>query len=78
MTSRYRNGVTVPEQVWLGMEKGRWPVQCFPDKEMALRWAAKETQEIPRVIFGPVDIPLEVPMYKAEIVPASQKEVPLR
>lgn len=60
-----------PDQVWLGMIRGQWPVMAFTDEQMAARWAAGETNAN-RIAFviGPVPIPPDLTPRAAKMVPA--------
>lgn len=68
----------LPEEVWLGVEVGRWPIQAFSMQDMATRWAAEGKQDTPiqagdrRRIFR-VSIPADVEAFEAEHVPATTR-----
>ena len=64
-----------PEQVWLGMKRGEWPVEAFPSEDMAQRWASQggsgHSNERIRYVVGPVSVPRDLPARRARTVPAS-------
>jgi hypothetical protein len=68
----------LPEEIWLGIEVGKWPVQAFPSQDMAARWAAEGKQDTPiqvgdrRRIFR-VSIPADTETFEAEKIPATTR-----
>ena len=67
-----------PEQIWLGMVRGEWPVHAFADQAQAVSWA-RHTELNNRVtcyIVGPVDVPQDAEVRRIRIVPESVVLVP--
>ena len=68
----------LPEEVWLGVEIGCWPIQAFPSQEMAARWSAEGKPDTPmqvgdrRRIFR-VTVPADVEVFESEKVPATTR-----
>lgn len=68
----------LPEEVWLGIEIGKWPIQAFPSEQMAARWAADGEPDTPvksgdrRRIFM-VKIPTATEIFEVEKVPATTR-----
>lgn len=68
----------MPEQVWLGVEVGRWPIRAFGTRDEAARWAAQGKQDTPiasgdrRRIF-PVAIPADTQAFESESIPSSTR-----
>lgn len=66
-------GAGFPEQVWLGIKRGEWPVEAFNDEEMAKRWSAQGgngmTSERIRYVVGPIDVDPDLPARRAVKVP---------
>jgi len=64
----------LPDFVWLGIEVGEWPIQCFPSESMARNWAAEQPDAIgakrARRIWR-VDIPADAEVYRVAPVPAT-------
>lgn len=64
-----------PEEVWLGIKRGEWPVEAFPNEDMARRWASHggsgNSNERLRYVVGPVQVPRDLPARRARIVPES-------
>jgi hypothetical protein len=64
----------LPDFVWLGIQVGEWPIQCFPSESMARSWAAEHPDAIganrARRIWR-VDIPADVEVYRVAPVPAT-------
>lgn len=65
----------LPEQVWLGIKVGEWPLTAFTSQESAERWASVAgIGERERRIWA-VDIPVDTQTFKVEQIPASTKLV---
>lgn len=68
----------LPEEVWLGIEVGCWPIHSFPDQGAAERWAAKGEPDTPikagdrRRIFR-VAVPADTETFEVETVPAATR-----
>lgn len=62
-----------PGQVWLGIKRGEWPVEAFPDEDMAQRWASQGgngmTNERVRYVVGPINVDPTLPARRAVKVP---------
>lgn len=70
----------LPEQAWLGVVVGQWPLRAFTDQAQAERWAAEakwepERQEYEHRRIWSVDVPTGTQTFKVETVPAATKLV---
>lgn len=76
--ARTRRPHWLPEQVWMGVIVGQWPVQTFTAQAQAERWASQAPWDPaaqryePRRIWA-VDIPAGTQTFTVEKVPASTK-----
>lgn len=61
----------LPEEAWLGVEIGKWPIQAFPTQETAARWAVGDRRRIFRVT-----IPANTETFEVEVVPATTRLKP--
>lgn len=72
----------LPEEVWVGVEIGKWPLQAFATQAMAARWATAGKPDTPmqvgdrRRIFR-VTVPADVETFEAETVPATTRLKPV-
>ncbi len=62
-----------PTEVWLGIKRGEWPVEAFPDEDIARRWAAQggngTTAERIRYVVGPIPVDAGLPARRAVRIP---------
>lgn len=58
---------TFPQQVWLGIIKGQWPLKAWHVESQAQAWAAENPS---RYVLGPIDLDLDVEVRKAHFVPS--------
>jgi len=66
-----------PEQVWLGMVRGEWPVHAFADQAQAVSWAKHtEARNQTCYIVGPVDVPQDAEVRRIQVIPESVVLVP--
>lgn len=64
--------VGFPEEVWLGMMSGEWPVRAFPKEYMARSWAAgSSTHSGVRYVIGPISVDPALAAYRAVTIPAT-------
>lgn len=61
--------VGAPEQVWIGVTVGIWPVQAFINEEQAMKWSAESDLDAMRYIIGPIRIAGSTVVRRAEVVP---------
>lgn len=61
----------LPEDAWMGVVIGEWPLYAFTSKDQAARWAC----ESDRRRVWPVTIPADVPVSKGVVVPSTHKLV---
>lgn len=60
-----------PQQVWLGMVSGQWPLKAWHIEGQAVAWAAEGNENQPRYVLGPIDLDLSVEVRKAHVKPAA-------
>lgn len=76
MSEQTKRRFSIPDFVWLGIEVGEWPIQCFPSESMARNWASAQPDAIgakrARRIWR-VDIPADVEVFRVEPVPATTR-----
>lgn len=59
-----------PQQVWLGIVNGQWPLKAWHIEAQAQAWAAEANETQPRYVLGPIDLDLDVEVRKAHFVPS--------
>ena len=73
----------LPEEVWMGVIIGQWPVRTFSCQDQAERWAAEGPWNPDRLAHEQrriwrVEIPADTETFEVEKVPATTRIKPTR
>ena len=63
----------LPEVVWMGINRGEWPIQVFTSEEQARGWAADRHHGDRERLYWSVAVPADTVVYSAEKIPATTR-----